>query len=171
MKIILLFFVVGSELSPDSHYFLFILRRKLNMASIVHYVSVKSLILIFNVSVFVSVFFKHYGIRFNENQQYIGKYMEWSDYDSGVFFDEVMKPNAQPRVVAKELCRYLKTLSEDEILQRKTASERCITEMGVSFTIYSEGNNIDRDWPFDLIPRPIPADEWRTVEKGLIQRM
>ena len=97
--------------------------------------------------------------------------MEWNDYDSGVFFDEVMKPNAQPRVVAKELCRYLKSLTKDEILLRKSASERCIAEMGVSFTIYSEGNNIDRDWPFDLIPRPIPAEEWRTVEKGLIQRM
>lgn len=97
--------------------------------------------------------------------------MEWNDYDSGVFFDEVMKPNAQPRAVAEELCRYLKSLSKDEILLRKTASERCIAEMGVSFTIYSEGDNIDRDWPFDLIPRPIPAEEWRTVEKGLKQRM
>jgi uncharacterized circularly permuted ATP-grasp superfamily protein len=43
--------------------------------------------------------------------------------------------------------------------------------MGVSFTIYSEGDNIDRDWPFDILPRPIPADEWKQVEKGLMQRM
>ncbi len=43
--------------------------------------------------------------------------------------------------------------------------------MGVSFTIYSEGNNIDRHWPFDIIPRPIPASEWSIVEKGLIQRI
>ena len=97
--------------------------------------------------------------------------MEWNDYDSGVFYDEVMEPNAQPRPVAKELYHYLKSLTKDEIRLRKTASERCIEEMGVSFTIYSEGNNIDRDWPFDLIPRPIPAAEWRMVEKGLIQRM
>jgi len=73
--------------------------------------------------------------------------MEWSDYDSGVFFDEVMKPNAQPRAVAEELCSYLGSLSKDEILLRKSSSERCIAEMGVSFTVYSEGDNIDRDWP------------------------
>ena len=43
-------------------------------------------------------------------------------------------------------------------------------EMGVSFTIYSEGENIDLAWPFDLIPRIIPASTWRSVSAGLIQR-
>lgn len=97
--------------------------------------------------------------------------MEWSNYKSGKFFDEVMETNARPRTVAKELYNYLKSLKKDEIMARKIASERCIEEMGVSFTIYSEGNNIDRDWPFDIIPRPIPATEWQTVENGLIQRI
>ena len=97
--------------------------------------------------------------------------MEWNDYNSGVFFDEVMESNTQPRAVAKELFNYLKSLTNDEVMARKKASERCIEEMGVSFTIYSEGNNIDRDWPFDIIPRPIPSSEWRMVEKGLIQRI
>jgi len=97
--------------------------------------------------------------------------MEWNDYNSGVFFDEVMESNTQPRAVAKELFNYLKSLSTDEVMARKKASERCIEEMGVSFTIYSEGNNIDRDWPFDIIPRPIPSSEWRMVEKGLKQRI
>ncbi|WP_299875471.1 circularly permuted type 2 ATP-grasp protein [uncultured Cocleimonas sp.] len=97
--------------------------------------------------------------------------MEWNDYNSGVFFDEVMETNSQPRAVAKELYKYLKSLDNKEVMARKQASERCIKEMGVSFTIYSEGSNIDRDWPFDIIPRPIPASEWRMVEKGLKQRI
>jgi len=97
--------------------------------------------------------------------------MKWSDYDSGPFFDEVMEPHAKPRPVAKQLHDYLKSLDRTELQARKAASERCIEEMGVSFTIYSEGSNIDRDWPFDIIPRPIPANEWQTVEKGLIQRI
>lgn len=97
--------------------------------------------------------------------------MKWSDYDSGPFYDEVMAPHAKPRLVAEQLHAYLKSLDKSELLARKLASERCIEEMGVSFTIYSEGNNIDRDWPFDLIPRPIPANEWKTVEQGLTQRI
>lgn len=97
--------------------------------------------------------------------------MKWNNYNSGVFFDEVMKSNSQPRAVAKELYKYLESLKKEEVMSRKRASEICIEEMGVSFTIYSDGSNIDRDWPFDIIPRPIPAQEWSVVEKGLIQRI
>ena len=97
--------------------------------------------------------------------------MKWNEYDSGKFFDEVMEAQGKTRPVAKKLVAYLKSLSTAELQARKLSSERCIEEMGVSFTIYSEGNNIDRDWPFDIIPRPIPAKEWKIVEKGLIQRI
>ena len=43
--------------------------------------------------------------------------------------------------------------------------------MGITFTVYSEAGNIDRAWPFDVIPRIIDANEWRKVEAGLIQRL
>ena len=97
--------------------------------------------------------------------------MKWNAYDPTPFYDEVLEKNAKPRPVAKHLFNYLKSLENKELQARKEASQLCIEEMGVSFTIYSEGNNIDRDWPFDIIPRPIPADEWKGIEKGLIQRM
>ena len=44
-------------------------------------------------------------------------------------------------------------------------------EMGISFTVYSDEGNIDRAWPFDIIPRIIDAREWRIIEKGLKQRL
>jgi uncharacterized circularly permuted ATP-grasp superfamily protein len=37
--------------------------------------------------------------------------------------------------------------------------------------VYSDGANIDRAWPFDIIPRLIPGDEWAQVERGLVQRL
>ena len=43
--------------------------------------------------------------------------------------------------------------------------------MGVTFTVYSEGTNIDRTWPFDIIPRIIAQKEWSRIEEGLEQRM
>ena len=97
--------------------------------------------------------------------------MKWNAYDPTPFYDELLEKHAKPRPVAKHLINYLKSLDNKELQARKEASQLCIEEMGVSFTIYSEGNNIDRDWPFDIIPRPIPADEWQQIEKGLIQRM
>ena len=36
---------------------------------------------------------------------------------------------------------------------------------------YSEGKNVDRAWPFDIIPRVIPKKEWEKTERGLKQRV
>ncbi len=54
---------------------------------------------------------------------------------------------------------------------RQEASERAIVEMGITFTVYSEGRNIDRAWPFDIIPRTIAAVEWDRIAAGLTQRL
>ena len=43
--------------------------------------------------------------------------------------------------------------------------------MGITFTVYSEGENIDREWPFDIIPRVIHEKEWKQIELGLKQRL
>ena len=42
--------------------------------------------------------------------------------------------------------------------------------MGISFAVYSEAGNIDRAWPFDIIPRLIAHAEWQQVSLGLAQR-
>ena len=44
-----------------------------------------------------------------------------------------------------------------------------VREMGISYAIYSDGENIDRQWPFDLIPRIISAKEWSYLSSGLLQ--
>ena len=97
--------------------------------------------------------------------------MKWNTYNPAPFFDEVLENNDKPRSVATNLLKYVKSLSLEELQSRKKASQLCIEEMGVSFTVYSEGDNIDRDWPFDILPRPISAEEWEQVDKGLKQRL
>ncbi len=52
----------------------------------------------------------------------------------------------------------------------RNAAELAIREMGISFTVYSDGANIDRAWPFDIVPRIIPARDWRKISSGLAQR-
>jgi len=54
---------------------------------------------------------------------------------------------------------------------RQEAAEQVIRASGITFTVYSEGQNIDRAWPFDIIPRPIALEEWKRTETGLIQRL
>lgn len=85
--------------------------------------------------------------------------------------DEVFFPNGSPRPAAKALLRYLNQLSSTELLDRKRAAGLSIQQMGITFTVYSDDGNIDRDWPFDIIPRVIDYKEWTTIEAGLIQRL
>ena len=37
--------------------------------------------------------------------------------------------------------------------------------------VYTDAGQIDRAWPFDIIPRIIPTSEWDVTERGLIQRV
>ncbi|MGL1833952.1 circularly permuted type 2 ATP-grasp protein [Rhodocyclaceae bacterium SMB388] len=97
--------------------------------------------------------------------------IDWKTYDPSPFYDELIASPGKPRSGARKLTDYLASLDDDEIRARKRAAELAIVEMGISFTVYSEGENIDRAWPFDIIPRVIPRSEWQAVETGLIQRL
>ncbi|MEY3879700.1 MAG: hypothetical protein RIQ94_495 [Pseudomonadota bacterium] len=95
----------------------------------------------------------------------------WNNYKTDNAYDELMCSEFQSRSVSHHLCQYLDSLKKEDIDKRKIAAELAIIEMGISFTVYSEEGNIDRAWPFDIIPRTIDAKEWRIIEKGLKQRL
>src|SRR6056300_34907 len=94
----------------------------------------------------------------------------WTPYRQRDHFDELLTHAGKPRAAAQQAIKFLSSLSPEMSAQRRAAAELTIREMGVSFTIYSEGENIDRAWPFDLIPRIIPASTWNKVSAGLMQR-
>jgi len=94
----------------------------------------------------------------------------WRSYSAGDHFDELITPKGQPRVAARPAVNLLQNLNREEMANRRAAAELVIREMGISFTIYSEGQNIDRAWPFDIVPRIIRASDWRKVSRGLAQR-
>lgn len=41
----------------------------------------------------------------------------------------------------------------------------------MTFTVYNDNQGTERIFPFDLIPRIIPAKEWAHLEAGLVQRI
>jgi uncharacterized circularly permuted ATP-grasp superfamily protein len=97
--------------------------------------------------------------------------ISWSQYDPGKAWDELLSGPGRTRPHARTLTRYLASLTPARLSRRQEAAERAILEMGITFTVYSEGQNIDRAWPFDIIPRVIAAEEWRRIEAGLKQRL
>lgn len=97
--------------------------------------------------------------------------MNFKNYKINGLYDELLTPRLQARSCAGKLLKHLKSLNYEEINKRKHAADLAIKTMGITFTVYSEGENIDREWPYDIIPRIIPSREWVRIEKGLQQRM
>ncbi|MFB0970174.1 MAG: circularly permuted type 2 ATP-grasp protein [Pseudomonadales bacterium] len=86
-------------------------------------------------------------------------------------FDEILTNNNRARPGLGQLVSFLKKNGIQNLNERKHNAELAIQTMGITFTVYTEGTNIDREWPFDIIPRVIHQKEWTSVEKGLKQRL
>ena len=98
--------------------------------------------------------------------------IRWKDYKTTGLYDELIQSAGRPRQWARPLCRYFRSMKDEELVERRSASELAIQAMGITFTVYSEEEgNIDRVWPFDIIPRIITKQEWQQVETGLRQRV
>ena len=94
----------------------------------------------------------------------------WRDYTSHCH-DELLHKNGTPRAAAAELTAWLDTLDDQALAERRQAAEHAIRQMGITFTVYSDKGNIDRAWPFDIVPRVIDAEEWQGIALGLQQRV
>lgn len=95
----------------------------------------------------------------------------WNEYAVTEAYDEMRCSKNHARASTNRLSSYLDSLDGQALDVRKTAAEMAIMEMGITFTVYSEEGNIDRAWPFDIIPRIIENNEWQRVAIGLKQRL
>ncbi|MFM8356521.1 MAG: circularly permuted type 2 ATP-grasp protein [Gammaproteobacteria bacterium] len=99
--------------------------------------------------------------------------IDWRQYRTEGFWDELVTRSGRPRPGAAALCRVLARLSDTELAERRRAAALVIRSMGITFTVYTgEGSgSIDREWPFDIIPRLIQKQEWNRISAGLAQRV
>jgi len=96
--------------------------------------------------------------------------MDWTNYRSTAF-DELISADGGPRPAAGKLVRYLTELSDRDVAARQVAATAIARVSGITFTVYSDGRNVDRPLPFDLIPRVLARGEWERTEAGLKQRI
>ena len=96
--------------------------------------------------------------------------MDWTKYRSSAF-DELIRGDGQPRPAAGRLVEYLRALSDRDVAARQVAADAVARVAGITFTVYSDGRNVDRPLPFDLIPRVLARDEWERTAAGLKQRI
>ena len=98
--------------------------------------------------------------------------IRWSQYPNKGFHDELIGPRGRPWPGSDHVAKYLRSLKENELAERRAAADVAIRAMGITFTVYNQdGGAIDRAWPFDIIPRIIEKQEWTRIEEGLKQRV
>lgn len=94
-----------------------------------------------------------------------------SNYRPGKFFCELMGDGVADRPRLLEFWQRLEQLPFADLSVRAADALHDLYERGVTFTVYSDRDAIDRTLPFDVIPRVLTASEWNVIERGVKQRV
>jgi uncharacterized circularly permuted ATP-grasp superfamily protein len=90
-------------------------------------------------------------------------------------FDEMQATSTSVRPHYQSYDAWLARQPRDVMRARRDEAEMVFRRVGITFAVYGEkdesGAGTERLIPFDLIPRIIPAHEWASMERGLIQRV
>ena len=97
--------------------------------------------------------------------------MKFDGYAVEEFFDELFGESGRPRAAARTLVRNIESLPPGELQNRQQAADRALLQMGITFNVYGENAGREKIFPFDLVPRIVPAAEWTRIERGLKQRI
>ncbi len=92
-------------------------------------------------------------------------------YAAPGLFCELTTPRGDSDETLALITRRLEAMPLDELRRRAKVAEGDMYDLGITFTVYSEREAIDRILPFDPIPRVIAQREWQQVERGMVQRV
>ena len=95
----------------------------------------------------------------------------FAHYDPGGFFCEMLGKGKAGAKHTATIRRRLENKSIAELKRRARDAERDLFNLGITFTVYSEAEAIDRILPFDVIPRVFSAEEWAKIDAGVKQRV
>lgn len=95
----------------------------------------------------------------------------WDQYEVNGLFDEMFADQGSPRSHYAAVARRLAKLNPAALDRRRRMADVSFRNQGITFTVYGDARGVEKTFPFDLVPRIIPADEWETIERGLMQRI
>lgn len=65
----------------------------------------------------------------------------------------------------------IQDFSTEEMSHKDDLAKKLFMSQGITFTVYSSGEGIEKIFPFDIIPRILEAAEWAHIEAGIKQRL
>ena len=91
-------------------------------------------------------------------------------------FDEMYDGDECVRAHYREFERWLSEQTPDAMQFKRAEADLVFRRVGVTFAVYGDqdggnGEASERLIPFDVVPRIIPAAEWKQLEAGLKQRV
>ena len=95
----------------------------------------------------------------------------FDSYEVDGLFDEVFAAPGKTRKHYAPVVRQLSALDSAAMDRRRRMADVTFRNQGITFTVYKDAAGVEKIFPFDLVPRIIPADEWTTIERGLVQRI
>ena len=95
----------------------------------------------------------------------------FEQYQCDGLFDEMFVDKGTPRPHYASVASRLSAMGSDAFSRRVRMADMTFRNQGITFTVYSDTRGVEKIFPFDLIPRIIPADEWSLIERGLTQRI
>jgi uncharacterized circularly permuted ATP-grasp superfamily protein len=100
-----------------------------------------------------------------EGHPLLGKYHVHPEIWDEMFGNGEIRPHYRNFVSSIE------NLSSEEITRKDEQAKKLFMTQGVTFTVYSSGEGIEKIFPFDVVPRIITASEWLHIENGIKQRL
>lgn len=92
-------------------------------------------------------------------------------YEPGVFFDEMFSADGRPRPHYQRFSQRFHGIDADTFNAKRRSVDLAFLRQGITFNVYGDAQGTERVFPFDLVPRIIPAEEWKHLEAGLVQRI
>jgi uncharacterized circularly permuted ATP-grasp superfamily protein len=94
-----------------------------------------------------------------------------NDYKVSGGFDEMLDEKTGVRPHYRKFHRAFDRLSPNEFDGKREAIDTAFLRQGITFNVYGAAQGAEKIFPFDLLPRIIPAREWEMIERGLTQRI
>ncbi len=85
--------------------------------------------------------------------------------------NEMFDGQGRPRPECARVVNYLLSMEPSRLAELGERAHQMFLRMGVTFNVYGNEAGNERIFPFDPVPRIIPAAVWNNLEAGLIQRV
>lgn len=85
-------------------------------------------------------------------------------------YDEMMSGNVV-RNHYRDFVNAFSRFDVSEVDQKNDLAKKLFMTQGITFTVYNDGEGIEKIFPFDVVPRIIQSSEWEFIQKGIKQRL